>query len=71
MLAKVAFLAAIGWGLTYALEPQVSQSWLSHWQRTAASPFAGYGWFVACGAVSSLLAMVGAAFVRQDELGRV
>lgn len=57
LLAKIAIYAAIGWGLTFVLQPQISQSSTSSSLRVASATFAGYGWYLPCSFVSCLMAM--------------
>ena len=69
-LAKVALYSSIGWGITYSLKPQISQSASSHNARIAQAPLVGTEWYIACSCVSSSLALVGAAFpatTRQEQ----
>lgn len=61
-LAKIALYAAVGWMLTFALQPAVAQSAASHAQRIAALPLVGLEWHIPASVVSTLLALIGVAF---------
>jgi len=61
-LSKIASYAAVGWILTFALQPAMAQSAASHAQRIAALPLVGREWHIPASVASTLLALIGAAF---------
>ncbi|MBN1587912.1 MAG: hypothetical protein JW888_00190, partial [Pirellulales bacterium] len=62
-LAKIAAYAAVGWALTFVLQPSIAQSASSHARRILALPLVGYDWHIVASLVSTLLALIGAYFV--------
>jgi hypothetical protein len=68
LLAKIAAYAAVGWCATFVLAPSVDG--VVNWERSANSPLVGYEWYIPCSVVSSLLAVVGVAFIRCEDKAR-
>lgn len=71
-LAKIAMYAALGWFLAAMLRPVTVEAprfrEISRARRIMNGPLAGQEWQIPASVVSSLLAMVGAAFVPRDCL---
>jgi hypothetical protein len=61
-VAKIAGYAAIGWMLTFMLQPVAAQTSASHLRRILTLPLLGHEWHVPASAVSTLLALVGVCF---------
>ena len=61
-LAKIAAYAAVGWALTFMLQPISGQSSTSRARRVAESPLVGHEWHVPASCVSTLLALIGTGF---------
>lgn len=61
-VAKIAGYAAMGWLLTFMLQPITAQSSASHVRRILTSPLLGQDWHIPASVVSTLLALVGAYF---------
>lgn len=66
-LIKIATYALLGWSLSSALGPSVSQGSQSRARRIAADPLKGHGWLISCAAISFLLASVGVWFAPGSE----
>jgi hypothetical protein len=69
-LAKIAVYAALGWALTFMLQPVTVQYPSSRASRIAESPLVRCEWQIPASAVSSLLVMVGVGFVPASCLNQ-
>ncbi|MEL6109742.1 MAG: hypothetical protein AAFU85_27340 [Planctomycetota bacterium] len=61
-LVKIGVYALIGWALTFALQPVISQDAASKAARIVELPLVGFEWHLVASVVSTLLAIVGAVF---------
>ena len=53
ILARIALYAAIGWSITFPLDPQVAQVAGHYYSRVARAPLVGYEWYIACSCAAS------------------
>lgn len=70
MLLKIVMYASVGWTVTFLLAPQIGQSSDLLARQIAASPLVGREWLIPSSVASSLLAMVGAAFIPTENLAK-
>ena len=61
-LAKIAGYAAIGWMLTFMLQPAIAQTTASHVRRIMTMPLLGHDWHIPASFTSTLLALIGVYF---------
>ena len=62
-LFKIGGYAAIGWILTFSLQPAISHAEDSYLRRMMHAPMLGYDWHIPASCVSAVLALVGVVFL--------